>query len=52
MSDVIYRRKIRLLTKLGQSDNLLCRLFVTKTADEITTVDQFHCLVIRPRRSR
>ena len=44
VSDGIHRRKMRFLIKLKQSDNSLCRLFVTKIADEITAVEQCHCL--------
>ena len=44
VSDATYRRKIRFLTELEQSDNLLCKLFVTKIADEVTIVQQSHCL--------
>jgi len=44
VSDNIHRRKMRFLIKLKQSDNLLCRLFVTKIADEITAVEQCHWL--------
>jgi len=43
VSDAIYRRKIRFLIKLKQSDDLLCMLFATNTADEII-VEQSHCL--------
>jgi len=42
VSDATYRKEIKFLTKLKQSDNLLCKLFATKIADEIT-VDQSHC---------
>jgi len=36
--------KVSNQAKIVKSDNLLCMLFVTKTADEIAIVEQSYCL--------
>jgi len=42
-ADNIFCRKIKFLNKIKQANNSLCRLFVAKMCDEITTMEQLCC---------
>ena len=42
-ADNIFRRKVKFLNKIKQANNSLCRLFVAKMCDEITTMES--CVV-------
>jgi len=40
VSDAIYTRKLKFLTKLQSTEIGLCKLFVKNTADELATVHE------------
>ena len=42
-ADNIFHRKIKFLNKIKQANNSLCRLFVAKMCDDITTMEQLCC---------
>ena len=41
--------KVSNQAKIVKSDNLLCMLFATKTADKIAIVEPSHCLLLLVR---
>jgi len=42
-ADAIYKRKIKFLSRLQSSENILCKLFAKNITDELATVHYYLC---------